>query len=198
LIDKLPAIFFSQRDEVNVMRNLVILCIGFLLIPLLGVEAGAQAVKIGYVNSAKVLQEFPEAQDAQQKIDQSGKLWQSELEKLDKDFQVKYQEYQKKEALLNDAEKRVQKDDLLELQQKGLLFQKQKFGTEGELAQLTDSLLRPIKQKVMKVIAQVAKDQKIQFMFDRNDQILVLLYGDPKYDYTNFVIDRLKRGGSSK
>ena len=44
----------------------------------------------------------------------------------------------------------------------------------------------------------VAKEQKIQFMFDRNDQILVLLYGDPKYDYTNFVIDRLKRGGSSK
>ena len=179
-------------------RNLVILCIVFLLIPVLGSQAGAQGLKIGYVNSAKVLQEFPEAQEAQQKIDQSGKLWQGELEKLDKDFQVKYQEFQKKEALLNDAEKRAQKDDLLELQQKGLLFQKQKFGTDGELAQLTDSLLRPIKQKVMKVIAAVAKEQKIQFMFDRNDQILVLLYGDPKYDYTNFVIDRLKRGGSSK
>ncbi len=198
LIDKIPAIFFSQRDEVNVKRNLVILCIGFLLIPVLGSASRAQGVKIGYVNSAKVLQEFPEAQEAQQKIDQSGKHWQSELEKLDKEFQTKYAEYQKKEALLNDAEKRAQKDDLLELQQKGLLYQKQKFGTDGELAQLTDSLLRPIKQKVMKVIAQVAKEQKIQFMFDRNDQILVLLYGDPKYDYTNFVIDRLKRGGSPK
>ena len=198
MIENAPAIFFSQRDEANVKRNLVILCIVFLLIPVLGSQAGAQGLKIGYVNSAKVLQEFPEAQEAQQKIDQSGKLWQGELEKLDKDFQVKYQEFQKKEALLNDAEKRAQKDDLLELQQKGLLFQKQKFGTDGELAQLTDSLLRPIKQKVMKVIAAVAKEQKIQFMFDRNDQILVLLYGEPKYDYTNFVIDRLKRGGSSK
>ena len=179
-------------------QNILILCIVCLLIPVLAGRAGAQGVKVGFVNSAKVLQEFPEAIDAQQKIDKSGKLWQSELEKLDKDFQVKYQEYQKKEALLNDAEKRTQKDDLLEQQQKGLLYQKQKFGTDGELAQLTDSLLRPIKAKVMKVIAQVAKEKKIQFMFDRNDQILVLLYGETKYDYTNLVIDQLKRGATGK
>ena len=40
----------------------------------------------------------------------------------------------------------------------------------------------------------MAKDEKLQFIFDRNDQIMVLLYGDPKYDYTNLVLDKLKRG----
>jgi len=69
LIENAPVIFFSQHDEVNVKRNLVVLCIGFLLMPVLGSQSHAQAVKIGYVNSAKVLQEFPEAQDAQQKIE---------------------------------------------------------------------------------------------------------------------------------
>ena len=48
----------------------------------------------------------------------------------------------------------------------------------------------------MKVIEQVAKTEKIQFMFDRNDQILVLLYGESKFDYTNLIIDKLKRGAS--
>jgi outer membrane protein len=168
-----------------------------LLIALAGATVHAQALKIGYVNSAKVLQEFPEAMEAQQKLDQIGKKWQSELEGMDKTFQDKYQEFQKKEALLNDQEKRTQRDDLLQLQQKGLQYRQQKFGAEGELALMTDSLLRPIKQKVMKVIEQVARDQKLQFMFDRNEQILVLLYGESKFDYTNLVIDRLKRGGSS-
>jgi Outer membrane protein (OmpH-like) len=73
-------------------------------------------------------------------------------------------------------------------------FQKEKFGNDGELAVATDSLLRPIKQKVMKIIEDLSKKEKIQFMFDRNEQIMVLLYGEPKSDYTNLVIDRLKRG----
>jgi Skp family chaperone for outer membrane proteins len=46
----------------------------------------------------------------------------------------------------------------------------------------------------MKVIEAVAKEQKLQFVFDRNEQILVLLYGEAKFDFTNLVIDRLKRG----
>jgi Skp family chaperone for outer membrane proteins len=46
----------------------------------------------------------------------------------------------------------------------------------------------------MKVIEAVAKNEKLQFVFDRNEQVLVLLYGDAKYDYTHEVIDWLKRG----
>ncbi|HUN65840.1 MAG TPA: OmpH family outer membrane protein [Bacteroidota bacterium] len=156
----------------------------------------AQAIKIGYVNSAKVLQEFHEAQDAQHKLDAIGSEWQSELDKMDKELQAKYEDYQKKEPLLKEDEKRTQRDDILALQQKEVQFRQQKFGNTGELAAATDSILRPIKQKVMNVIQKVAKDNGVQFMFDRNDQILVLLYGDPKFDYTYKVIDILKRGSS--
>lgn len=176
-------------------QHAAILSLFLLLLAAPSAGVRAQGLKIGYVNSAKVLQEFPEAMEAQQKLDAMGKGWQGQLEQMDKEFQSKYAEFQKKEALLNDQEKRTQRDDLLQLQQKGLQFRQEKFGNEGELAIATDSLLRPIKQKVMRVIEAVAKDQKLNFMFDRNEQILVLLYGEAKYDYTNLVIDRLKRGG---
>jgi outer membrane protein len=182
-------------QEVTVIRTLSSISTLFLLTVTLAVFAQGQ-VKIGYVNSAKVLQEFPEAQEAQHKLDAMGKQWQGELEKMEKELQVKYDDYQKKEPLLKDDEKRAQRDDLMALQQKGIQYRQSKFGNDGELALATDSLLRPIKQKVMKVIEQVAKQEKIQFMFDRNDQILVLLYGEAKFDYTNLVIDKLKRGAS--
>ena len=162
-----------------------------------GSRAGAQTPKIGYVNSAKVLQEFPEAQEAQRKLDAMGKGWQAELERMDKELQLKYDDFQKKEPLLKDEEKRSQREELVSLQQKGVQYRQEKFGNEGELAVATDSLLRPIKQKVIKVIEAIAKKEGIQFMFDRNDQILVLLYGDPKFDHTFEVIDRLKRGSDS-
>jgi outer membrane protein len=154
----------------------------------------AQAPKIGYVNSAKILQEFPDAIEANKKIESVGKQWQAELERMSKELQSRYEEFQKKEPLLKEDEKRSQREELVILEQKGIQYRQEKFGNDGELAIVSDSLLRPIKLKVMNVIAAVAKDEKIQFMFDRNEQIMFLLYGEAKFDYTNLVIDRLKRG----
>jgi outer membrane protein len=162
-----------------------------------GHAQSAAPPKIGFVNSSKILAEFPEAQEAQRKLDAMGKQWQAELERMSRDLQKRYEEYQKKEALLNETEKRSQREDLIQLEQKGLQFRQEKFGSDGELAQMTDSLLTPIKQKVIKVIEQVAKDEKLQFIFDRSEQLLVMLYGDPAYDYTYRVIDRLNRAGRS-
>lgn len=156
--------------------------------------ASAQATKIGFVNSSKILQDFPEAQEANKKLDAIGRQWQAELERMSKELQAKYDEFQKKEALLNEQEKRAQREDLVALEQRGIAYRQQKFGNDGELAIATDSLLTPIKQKVIRVIEKIAKEEKLQFVFDRNDQILVLLYGEAKFDYTNLVIDRLKRG----
>jgi len=179
------------NKEVNVQRAIFFLSI----IILIGISTvDAQSPKIGYVNSAKILQEYPEAIEANKKLDAMGKQWQSELERMSKELQQRYEEFQKKEPLLKEDEKRAQSEELAALQQKGIQYRQEKFGNDGELAIATDSLLRPIKQKVMKVIEQIAKAEKIQFMFDRNDQIMVLLYGEPKSDYTNLVIDKLKRG----
>ena len=95
---------------------------------------------------------------------------------------------------MTEQAKRDKREELVALEQKGLARRQERFGQNGDLAAATDSLLGPIKKKVMKVIEAVAKDEKLTFIFDRNDQILVLLYGDVKYDYTYRVIDRLKRG----
>jgi len=169
-----------------------IMMVGLLIC--LGTTVHAQALKIGFVNSAKILQEYPEAIDANKKLDAMQKKWQADLEKMSKDLQSQIEDYQKKEPLLKDDEKKSRQADLSDQQQKVLQYQKEKFGNDGALAIATDSLLRPIKQKVIKVIGAIAQEKHIQFMFDRNDQIMVLLYGEPKFDYTNLVIDRLTRG----
>lgn len=157
-----------------------------------------QVPKIGFVNSSRILQEYPEALEANKKLDDLSKVWQAELDRMSKEFEQKLQDYKKKETLMPEQEKRAAQEELSLLEQKGLAFRQQKFAAAGDLAVATDSLLGPIKKKVLKVIEQAAKDEKLHFIFDRNDQITVLLYGDPKYDYTNYIIDKLKRGVTSK
>ncbi|HUL45345.1 MAG TPA: OmpH family outer membrane protein [Bacteroidota bacterium] len=180
----------AQRIVSGIMMVGLLICLSSAV----RAQAQAQAPKIGFVNSAKILQEYPEAIDANKKLDAMQKKWQADLEKMSKDLQGQIEDYQKKEPLLKDDEKKSRQADLSDQQQKVLQFQKEKFGNDGALAVATDSLLRPIKQKVIKVIEAISKEKHIQFMFDRNEQIMVLLYGEPKYDYTNLVIDRLTRG----
>src|SRR5262249_47750168 len=68
--------------------------------------ARAQTSRIGFVNSSKILQEFPEAQEANKKLDEMGKAWQAELDRMSKEFEDKLQDYKKKEALMPETEKR--------------------------------------------------------------------------------------------
>jgi outer membrane protein len=173
--------------------TLIIFCVSFLSV-FIESPAFSQTLKIGYVNSSKILQEFSEAQDAQKKIDAFQQRIQDSIEVFGKEYQGKLKEYQQKEGLMTDQAKKAAQQELMLLEQNFKEFQDRKLSRDGELAQFTAKLLDPIKEKVLKIIAQIAKDEKITFMFDKTDAIQILLYGDLKYDYTYKVIDRLKRG----
>ena len=154
----------------------------------------AQSQKIGYVNSTKIFQEYPAAQEAQRRIDAIGKPFQDSLDAMQKALQTEYEDYQKKESMMNDAAKKTAQQKILELQQRATEYQREKFGNEGELARQTERIINPIRDKIKAAIAQVAKEEKYGFVFDKTEQIQILLYGDPNQDLTFKVIDRLKRG----
>lgn len=160
---------------------------------LLGSAAFAQQ-KIGFVNSTKIFQEIPEAKEAQRKLEAIAKPIQDEIEKQEKLIQDKVEEYKKKEAVLNEASKRAAQQEIYDLDQKLREYRLEKLGNEGELAKQQDKILNPIKDKILRAIERVAKEQKYAFVFDQTDNVRVLLYGDPATDLTFKVIDRLKTG----
>lgn len=150
--------------------------------------------KIGYVNSAKIFQELPAAQDAQRRIDALGKPIQDSLEAMQRDLQARYEDYQKREALLNDAAKKAEQQKLIEMERRMNEFRVQKLGNDGELARETEKLLAPLRDRIKNAITAVAKEEKYSFIFDKTESIQILLYGDPAHDVTFKVIDRMKRG----
>ena len=56
-----------------------------------------------------------------------------------------------------------------------------------------DEIFTPVKNKIYAAIQQVAKDEAMQFVFDKSGDI-ILLYADSSFDITFKVLDRLKRG----
>ena len=175
------------------MRNIVFPAI-IALILCAFVSTPAQAQRIGFVNSAKIFQELPDAKEAQKKIDAITKPYQDTLEARQRDLQSKYEEYQKKEGMMNDASKKTAQQELLDLERGFNEYRLEKFGADGDVAKQTEKVLAPLKEKILKAIERVSKEDKYSFVFDQTEQVKVLLYGDPAHDLTYKVIDKLKRG----
>lgn len=157
----------------------------------LGTMAQQAVLKIGYVNSEKIIAELPEAKESQQKLESLVKSWQDEIEKRGQALQVKFEEYQKQANMLNESAKQVRQKELVEEEQKLNQYRTEK---QQELALQREKIMKPIQERVFKAIERVAKDKKLSFVFDRATEVPVL-YADPAYDYTPDVIIYLKRGG---
>jgi outer membrane protein len=151
----------------------------------------SQAQKIGFVNSAKIFDDLPEARDIVKRIQGLQKPVQDSLALIQKDIETRIADYQKKESMLNDQAKRAAAQEIQDLQVKGREYQQRK--TE-ELTRQQDVLLAPLKEKIQKAIERVAKAENYKIVFDRTEQVQILLYADPKEDLTNRVLDNLKRG----
>ena len=163
-----------------------------LLLPLSFLSA--QGLKIGWVDSQKIFEGLPEAQDAKKKLDVQVKGWQEELEKASKDFQAQYEDYQAKQATMTEAAKQAKQQELLKVQTQIQDFRTQKFGSDGEAVREQKKIFQPLQEKVLKAIGELAKEEKLNFVFDKLPEAAILLYAEEKFDYTFKILDRLKRG----
>jgi outer membrane protein len=144
------------------------------------------AQKFGYVNSAEILAGLPDVKQAD-----------SNLEALQKQLQKKYQmsveNYQKK---LQSIQQRIQQGELSPKQQEEeaeklkaeeLELGQQQQELAGQLEEKRQSLLQPIYDKINTAIADVAKENGYQFIFEQG----VLLYAEDTANVTNLVKAKL-------
>ena len=151
----------------------------------------AQTQKIGYVNSAKIFDDLSEARDITKRLEAMAKPIQDSLQLMQKEIETRVEDYQKKESMLNDAAKRVAVQEVQDLQQRARDYAQRK---DSEMARQREVMLAPLKEKILKAIERIARAEKYNFVFDRTEQVNILLYADTKEDLTNRVLDNLKRG----
>lgn len=173
--------------------------IAILALLVLGVSPVlAQTQKTAFVNSEVILRELPEAQKARREIEDVVKGWNDELERMTNEFQQGIEEFQQKQALYQPTKRQEEERRLANLRQQLQEFQMRKFDSRnGEIVELQEQKLGPIREKVLSSIETVAKEDGFTFVFDKANEVL-LLYADSQFDLTYKVIDHLKRGAGTK
>ena len=114
---------------------------------------------------------------------------------MNTDLQKQVEEYQKQASVMAVAKKDAEEKRLNDLNQRLRDYAAQKLDARtGQAAQEREKRLAPIREKVLRAIEAVAKEDGFTFVFDKAN----VLYADAKVDLTYRVIDRLKRGTSAR
>ena len=147
-------------------------------------------LKIGYVDSDTIMDQLQDAQDARQQLDQLIQEWQTELNKQERDWKAKYDDYDKRKLIMSDQTRAETEAEMVKMEQKISEYREKKFGTNGELFQKQEEVMKPVQNKVFSIIKKVSAEQDLDFVFDRSGGTL-MLYAKDKYDITNLVMKAL-------
>ena len=146
--------------------------------------------KIAFINSATVMEQLPEAQDAQKQIDGLAQQWQGELNQMAADMQKKVEDYDKRKLIMSDKRRAEVEKELQDLDKKIVDFRNQKFGTNGEMFTKQNELMKPIQEKIFNAVKDVADEESYDYVVDRSSSTM-LLFANAKHDLTQKVIAKL-------
>ena len=162
----------------------------FFLFLFLILTTDGYSQKFGYVNSDFILNSMPEYKEALTEIDNLSKAWEKEVSDM-------YLELEKKEIILKNEEILLTKEMyeekriLLDEEWKEARgYQQKVFGFEGLYFLKKKELIQPIQDILFESIENVAKQNRLQIIFDKSSEP-VLLYTNPIHDYTDYVMEDL-------
>lgn len=150
----------------------------------------AFAQRFAYVDSDYILKHMPEYASAERQLQSLSAQWQKEVDAKYQEIDRLYKAYQADEVLMTPDMKKRRQAEIADKEQSAKDFQRQKFGPDGELAQKSNELIKPLQDKMSKAIQEVAEDENLDMIFDKNSEV-IMLYANPRYDKSAEVIKKL-------
>jgi len=145
--------------------------------------------KICHVDTEYILGKIPAYVDAQKEIDELSVEWQAEIETLYKEVDSLYRVYQKEEVLLTEDMKIKRQDQIIAKEAAAKKLQQKYFGTEGEMYEKRQELVKPIQDNVYNALVEIAEAGGFDYIFDiKTGEIL---YANDSKDESDAVVKKL-------
>ena len=149
--------------------------------------------RFGYIDTDFILNKMPDYKKAQDEIDQLAEAWAKEVDDMNKEIKSMYSALQAEQVLLTEEMKIERTAAIQKKEEEMKEYQKKVFGFGGLLFLKQQELVKPVQDKVWDAVDKVAKQNNLAIVFDKAGE-LVMIYTDPRFDYTDFVLDELGLG----
>lgn len=149
---------------------------GFLLLAITllftGMGFAQGTVKIGYLDSNKLMSMMPETDSAQAQVKRYAQNLQSQMQAMGVEYKNKVAEYQSNVGTMSDLIRQTKEKDIADLQQRIQAFQ---AGADQDIQKKQSDLYQPIIKKVKDAITAVGKEYHYNYILDVS-QGTVLFY----------------------
>ncbi|MGB0523220.1 MAG: OmpH family outer membrane protein [Flammeovirgaceae bacterium] len=160
---------------------------------LLLVTTFAKAQKFGYIETEVIVEKMPDYKEVKQELEKFATNWEKQLKKMKGAVDQMKDAYKVDEVLLTPEMKKLRLDSITIKENELISLQERIFGYEGSLFRKRQDLMKPIQEKVYEAVEKVCRKKKIQFMFDKSAD-LVMIYASKTHNYTDFVLEELGLG----
>ncbi len=176
-----------------------LLPVALALLATLPAAAGAADLRIGYIDSARIFQEYKPAQDAQQQFDRQVQSWRNETAEKEKAVNALRAEMRDQGPILS-ALKLQEKDEAL---QRAISdyerFVQDIWGPQGRAVQENQRATSQIVQQIRTAVEKIARDKDLALVLDAAGGFIV--WADRSIDVTPDVLTELAteaQSGSSR
>ena len=152
-------------------------------------------VKIGYVDSNEIMNNFDEVRQVQADLEKEQRRLESEFNELVFDLDSLKQDYDRQRLLMSDTRRNEKENEIANKEKSVQKFQLDKFGPEGEIYRIQNELLKPVLAKIDAAIQKVGSERGYDFILDAMSG--ALLYALDSHNLTEDVMDELAKATGS-
>jgi outer membrane protein len=158
----------------------------YLFLVLFSFSTGLRA-QMAFVDSKSILDKMPDFSDSVAKINHQAAVWQKEIDDRQAMVDMMTVDFQRDEPMLSDSIKKERSDAIFTAEKSLHSLQRSRFGYQGNLSMLNDSLLGPLRKRVSDAIQVVASRLGYKVVLDKSEGLTVL-YCKPELDISEEVM----------
>ncbi|PKN72526.1 MAG: hypothetical protein CVU50_06615 [Candidatus Cloacimonetes bacterium HGW-Cloacimonetes-3] len=152
---------------------------------------GAQAVKLAYVNTDRLLLDSNEAAEVARLFALDKQNWTNQVKQMDEEIKRMERDFEIRKLTMNDATKRETQSRIDTKKSEAGRLLEEYFGDNGKAEQRYKELIDPLTAKIDALIKKTAQDEKYTMIFDVS--MGVILYALPTLDITEQILLELNK-----
>jgi len=138
--------------------------------------SNANAQKIAHINVQKIMTEMPEFKAGQAQLKKLYATYQKEFKEMQDAYQAKLKKYQDESKTVSEQENQKRVKELMEME-KNISKSQQEIQQEAQKKEA--DLMKPIQEKLMKAIKDVAKEKGYDYVFDSSGPTNLIVANGP-------------------
>lgn len=160
--------------------------------------AGAQAsqapatTKIGYINSALLMQQAPGRAEAEAQFEKEVGVYRQQIQRMDDSLRTLMAAFDRDAPKLDSATREARRTSI---GQREIEYQTRARSLDSTMQARQAQLVKPIMERVQRVIETIRSEDGYAVILDVGAQVSVVVAADKRLDLTDRVLARLKTQG---